>query len=119
MVGAERARGEQMRNKNVTGTPESAVPQRTGGASGVPSSDAEKALEMRARQVATLGGRPDVVAKRYRILNGGMIVYRNSRTALRAGKIIAEHDYDLKLLRDQGIRLELIQEEPAEAPPQT
>ena len=102
-----------MRNRpNQAGAlPEAANATKPGGAAGVPTSDAEKALEMPARTVQKLEPRPDVKVKRFRIMNGGVIMYANSRTTIRAGKVITPNDYDLDKLRAQGIVLKEIEDE--------
>ncbi len=43
-------------------------------------------------------------------MNGGNIMYGNCRTAMRAGKEISDAQFDIDLLRRQGIRLEPLDE---------
>lgn len=47
-------------------------------------------------------------SKSYRVMNGGNIMINQCRTPVRAGKVIAEHEFDLDMLRQQGIILEEI-----------
>lgn len=49
--------------------------------------------------------------KRYRVLNGGYLMYNGVRTALRAGKIVDDRNYDMPRLRGQGFRLELVRDD--------
>jgi hypothetical protein len=92
---------------------ESAVAKDLGGAPGVPIPATEVVAAPRALAGAT-SRRP----RRYRILNGGNIMYGNCRTAMRAGKEISDAQFDIALLKRQGIRLEEIRDEdsPAETP---
>jgi hypothetical protein len=50
-------------------------------------------------------------AKKYRVLNGGMITWRGNRTPMKAGKIIDSVQYDIPSLRSQGIKMEEVTEE--------
>lgn len=83
----------------------------TGGASGVPQGMGEKVLPMETRKMSKLEPRPDVPVKKFRVVNGGIIVYNNCRTMLRQGKIISEREYDLKRLRAQGVVLKELEDE--------
>ena len=117
-----------MRNKpnGPNGLPESAVPKQAGGAPGVlPAGD--RVLPMQARTVANLrdGRGPGPRPKRYRVINGGKYMSGSVQVTLRAGKEIADNQYDVAMLRRVGIRLEELVDEtavaaapvPAEAPP--
>lgn len=86
---------------------ESGIAREAGGGSGVRIPDTE-IVTPRA-----LSGVPARPAKRYRVLNGGQVLYNNCRTAIRAGKEITDTQFDIELLRRQGIRLEEIVEAPA------
>lgn len=82
---------------------EKSVPLPEGGASGVPDLH-----HMGGEPMVAPVARDEVPPKQYRVLNGGFIVYNNSRTILRQGKIIHEGAYDLAKLVAQGIKLEEI-----------
>jgi hypothetical protein len=101
-----------MRNKSATG-PESALAKVPGGASGVPTSTGQIAIPQSA-PTPFLGRGPGPRPKRYRVLNGGLVMFGNVRTTLRAGKEISEIAYDVAGLRKQGIKLEPIVEDDAE-----
>lgn len=47
---------------------------------------------------------------RFRVLNGGRIMYRGQMAWLKQGKIVTEQGYDLGILRQQGIKLEALEE---------
>jgi hypothetical protein len=49
--------------------------------------------------------------KRYRVTNGGRISVKGTPHVLRPGKEVDERTYDLKMLRQQGIKLEEITED--------
>jgi hypothetical protein len=53
-----------------------------------------------------LPNRPAVEARRFRVVAGGPVLYDSARVDMRTGKIIADNQYDLDLLRRQGIVLE-------------
>lgn len=86
--------------------------QTPGGASGLPQTTQTAATQVKANVAAA---RPQIKVKKYRVLNGGVVVFNGMRTALRAGKEVDERSYDLAHLKRQGIRLEEIQED---APPE-
>jgi hypothetical protein len=88
--------------------PESAVAKEAGGAPGVPALSAPEAP-------LALAGIPHKPSKRYRVVNGGVVMYNNCRTNIRAGKELSEAEYDIALLRRQGIRLEELDPEAAGA----
>lgn len=53
---------------------------------------------------------PPPPVKRYRVMNGGQVMYNQCRTSIRAGKEVDGQSYDLDLLRKQGIVLQEITE---------
>jgi hypothetical protein len=100
-------------NRDAAPPPQSAVAKVAGGAGGVPENAADRQADQGAKARARAAvPRP----KRYRVTNGGMIVYNNCRTAMRAGKEVSEAQFDLALLRRQGIRLEEIIDDPVPEP---
>jgi len=104
-----------MRNKpNAVGT-EGALAKMPGGASGMPSPQGQI---VPPTPTPFLGRGVGPKAKRYRVLNGGMVMFNNARTALRAGKEVSELCYDIAGLKKQGIKLELIADE-SEEPEET
>ena len=111
-----------MRNARVPGE---AVPQAThggpmpgavapatmpGGAAGVPQSVTANTATVKATTPLARGA-AGPKPKRWRVLNGGLIVHGGMKTVLRAGKEIDDSNYDLRMLRKQGIRLEEIVDE--------
>ncbi len=106
-----------MRNPPTTPTtklPDSSPARVPGGASGVPQVGA--AVPSNPAAAAFLGRGPGPIPKRYRVINGGMVMMTNVRTTMRAGKEISEKDYDIANLRRQGIKLEELVPEQPEAP---
>jgi hypothetical protein len=103
-----------MRNRSQGG-PESALSKVPGGASGVPSSTGQ-IVQPQSAPTPFLGRGPGPKPKRFRVLNGGLVMFGNVRTTLRAGKEISEVAYDVSALRKQGIKLEEIVEEPEAEP---
>lgn len=107
-----------MRNKpnGPSGLPESAPARQPGGASGVPPM-ADGTLPVAARTFKQLEPRVGPKVKRYRVLNGGSFMMGSVRTTLRAGKEIADNQYDIPLVKRVGIRLEeIVDEAPALTP---
>jgi hypothetical protein len=100
-----------MRNGMQGGAPQ----KLPGGASGAPAV-VERNVQVAAAQKPAPKGEAPKPPKRYRVMNGGTIVWQNCRTALRAGKEISDATYDVKLLRRQGIRLEPIEDDEPAAP---
>jgi len=86
-----------------------------GGASGAPAGVAAQIPKVAGGHVTEAPkAAPPAPPARYRVLNGGTIVWNNCRTPLRAGKEISSAHYDIALLRRQGIRLErIVDEDPA------
>jgi hypothetical protein len=91
-----------------------------GGAAGAPTGAGPAPLRQApqpvARATAPTDGTPAPKPKVYRCLNGGTIVANGCRTALRAGKEISDLHYDIRLLKRQGIRLELIEDDVEPSP---
>lgn len=52
------------------------------------------------------GRGPGPKPKRYRVLNGGQVMFQNVRTVLKAGKEVSSVGYDIGALKKQGIKLE-------------
>lgn len=82
-----------------------------GGAPGIPTPgqvvDASPRLPILRREA-------EVKARRFRVMNGGMVAQNGLRTALRPGKEISDAQYDVKQLQRQGIVLkELVDDEVA------
>lgn len=86
-----------------------------GGASGVPT-DATARLHSTAVVGSAVEGAPadDVPVRKYRVKVGGSSSFGGTRTTIRPGKVIDERQYDIEMLKNQGIVLEEI---PAAAPP--
>lgn len=93
-----------------------------GGAGGAPTSAGpapqRAAVAPAARQEAPRDAVPAARPKTYRCLNGGTIVADGCRTALRAGKEVSDLQYDIRLLKRQGIRLELVEDDVAPSVPE-
>lgn len=53
----------------------------------------------------------NVPFKRYRVLNGGWLMDNGVRTALRAGKIVDERNYNIQRLYGQGFKLEEVKDD--------
>jgi hypothetical protein len=86
-----------------------------GGASGVPGSAGESPV----RAVTAAAPGPGPRQRRWRVVNGGFVMFSGCRTAIKAGKEVDDRNYDIPALRRQGIRLEEVvdeHEEPAPAP---
>ncbi len=49
-----------------------------------------------------------VAPKKYRVLVGGHLTIRGERHPLRAGKVISDNEYDVRAVRNQGFKLELV-----------
>jgi hypothetical protein len=82
------------------------APKVAGGASGVPGTPADVTLSPPPTAGAMMGKRPPGPRpKKFRVVNGGYIVFNGARTVLRAGKEIDETQYDLAQLERQGIIL--------------
>lgn len=62
-------------------------------------------------------GAPGPKVRRYRVVTGGFLMHNNCRVAMRAGKEIGEHQYDIAQLKKQGIRLEEITDDEPVVPP--
>lgn len=101
-----------MRNPAVKQDPPAPThnaPKVAGGASGVPMGQADVMLSPPPQPGAMMGKRPPgPKPKRYRVVNGGYIVFNGARTVLRAGKEIDETQYDLVMLERQGIILKAL-----------
>lgn len=82
----------------VTGMPE-------GGAPGV-IDDASKTIHEPGKPVASVAAAEFVHPKQYRVVNGGAVMHANCRTFLKPGKLVDEANFDLELLKRQGIILE-------------
>lgn len=86
-----------------------------GGASGAPQVAAagmqQAGVGMVKPQASAGHGPPPREPVRYRVMNGGTIVWHGCRTPLRAGKEISDAQYDITLLKRQGIRLARIDQD--------
>ena len=92
-----------MRNKGA----EVAGAKVPGGASGVPTASGQIAQPTAAPN-PFLGRPAGPKPKRYRVLNGGNVMFNNVRTVLRVGKEVTNLNYDIAGLQRQGIRLEAL-----------
>lgn len=99
--------------RNTTKTAEGAAARVPGGASGMPTPQGAIAPPVSPAAASFLGRGPGPRPKKYRVLNGGMVMFNNSRTPLRAGKEVSEQHYNIAELKKQGIRLEEIVDEQA------
>ena len=94
-----------MRNKGAGA--EVAGAKVPGGASGVPTASGQIAPTV-ATPSQFLGRPAGPKPKRYRVLNGGNVMFANVRTQLRVGKEVTNLAYDIAGLQRQGIRLEAL-----------
>jgi hypothetical protein len=71
----------------------------------VPANPGERSIAPAPVVASTENRAPHRKARRFRVMNGGMIAFNGMRTTLRAGKEIDETQYDLRMLERQGIIL--------------
>lgn len=103
-----------MRNKSSQNGADSALAKIPGGASGIPSPQGQIIPPVQANPF--LGRGPGPKPKKYRVLNGGFVMFDNVRTVMKAGKEVNDVSYDIAALKKQGIKLELIVDEVEEEP---
>lgn len=105
-------------NADVNATPEAQAGARiSGGAAGIQSPNEGNPQHMRG---ALQQSRPGPKVRKYRVRTGGFLMQNNCRVAIRAGKEILDHQYDIEALKRQGIQLDEITEpdpEPVVIPP--
>ena len=102
-----------MRNKpnGPNGMPESAPARMPGGAPGVPPQSSGQVLSDPARTFKQLEPRVGPKVRRYRVRNGGAFMMGSVRVTLRAGKEITDTNYDVAMLKRNGILLDEVRED--------
>lgn len=75
------------------------------GTPGLPSNAKTTLGEGPGDKTAFTGEGPVVEYKRYRVENGGYLMFAGVRSAIRSGKIVDDRNYDIKRLRAQGFKL--------------
>lgn len=92
-----------MRNRTTEAVSNQKVP---GGAPGVPNSQGLIVPASAPVSNPFAGRGPGPKPKRFRVLNGGQVMFHNVRTTLKAGKEVSSVSYDIAALQRQGIKLE-------------
>jgi hypothetical protein len=86
-------------------------PSMLGGSSGLPDggNDPRAATGGSTGETAApVRSRVDIPVQRYRVVVGGHVMLDGVRVPMRVGKELDERQYDLALLRRQGVKLDLI-----------
>lgn len=109
------ARYKPEQDQHQPNTSDVGRPTMPGGSSGMDDGPQDQGAPIEATRARAEVNIPP--AKRYRIVGAPsapgrppQIMYKNCRTNLQIGKVISENQYDLQVLRDQGVILEAIDE---------